>query len=1062
MRFLLLIRSFPGRVFSALPFRKIGGPWFRTPRPGTLARILILAALYLFGGLIGKEYSFLSGRVPLVWPPAGIALAAILLFGYQYWPGVALGAVLYSFLTRSSLAFTLATAIGNSVGAIVCAFLLERIIDFRHSLERVRDVAGFVVLACLLGTTVNAAFNVMGLYYSGLIPSDQISQSMLLWWVPNGMAGLVVAPLLLTWGSPSSIRWTLKLAIEAVICAAGLVAATMVSFSSWYAYGIQNYPLAYLPYPFLVWACLRFGQVGATSGTMVVASLSIHELLQGRGPFVATTETESLTLIGSYLSILAITNMFLAALARERDRAEQAVRENEKLYRAVVEDQSDLIWRFKPDGTLSFVNEAYCRFHGKSQEELLGTNFLGSLSEEDREIPLAYFSALDRDEPMVSYDHKVISPGGSFIWHHCTTRRLFNERGETLEFQSVAQDITLRKQSEEAARHGENRLRAILNSVVDGVVVIDNNGTILSFNPAAEKIFGRPQASVLNASIAELFAPRDLAIFQEYVLKHLRDHQAKIIELRAVRPDKSTVPIDLGISEVWVGTAPLLIAVVRDISDRKEAEAQIRKLAAFPQVNPNPVFELAADGALSYFNAAAEAMTSSFGFSDPAQILPAQSKQIVRECLSSGTPHFREEGTASKRTIAWSFFPIKVSNLVHCYAVDITDRQSLEEQLRQVQKMDSIGHLAGGVAHDFNNILTVIQGHASLLLTTQNLTGAIAESVQEISLAAERAASLTRQLLMFSRRQVMHRKILNLNGVVENMGKMLQRILGEDIRLETHFATEESFIAADVGMIEQILLNLVVNSRDAMPNGGQLTIGTELVRISAAEAEPIPEAAPGDFVCLNVGDTGCGIAPENLARIYEPFFTTKDVGKGTGLGLATVYGIVKQHQGWIQVASELGKGTTFKIYFPFRPEKVTEAARPGEGKIVRGGSETILVVEDEVRLRYLVASLLERYGYKVIEATNGHAALKIWEQQKDQVDLLLTDIVMPDGITGRELADRLKASKPGLKVIYTSGYSPEVVRQGITIEEGINFIQKPYQPAHLAETLRRALDQPAT
>jgi len=1029
------------------------------PSAGTVTRVVILAALYLVGGLLWNQYSFMAGSVVLIWPPTGIALAAILLFGYKYWPAVALGTVVFSLVTGMPFGFftLLATATGDAVAVVASAYLLERLIQFRASLERVRDVAGLVILACLLGTTIHAGFHVIGLHYSGGAPWDRVSQKMLEWWVANAMAGLVVAPFLLTWGSRSTVRWNLKLAGEALVCATGLAGTTLFSFNSWYVYGIQNYPLAYLPYPFLVWSALRFGQLGATTGTMVISILAFLELLQGRGPFVAQTEKESLMLIGSYLGVLAITNMFLAAAARERDKAEQTVRENEKLYRAAVEDQSDLIWRFKPDGTLTFVNEAYCRFHGRTREELLGTNFLTSLSEEDREIPLAHFSGLTRDEPMVAYDHKVVSPGGRFIWHHCTTRRLFSERGETLEFQAVAQDITLRKQSEEQTRHGENRLRAILNSVVDGVVVIDGNGIVLSFNPAAEKIFLRPETSILNASISELFAPRDLAIFQEYVLKHMREGEAKIIELRALRPNQGSIPIDLGISEIWLGSAQLLIAVVRDITERKDAEAQIRKLAAFPQFNPNPVFELAQDGALNYCNAAAETMTKSLGYSKPAEILPAQTKEIVKECLAHGVPHFRQE-TPAKRTVAWSFLPIKVSQVVHCYAVDVTDRQSLEEQLRQVQKMDSIGHLAGGVAHDFNNILTVIQGHASLLLTSHELVGTMAESIQEISLAAERAAGLTRQLLMFSRRQVMHRKILNLNDVVENMGKMLQRILGEDIILENQFTAKEAMVAADVGMMEQVLLNLAVNSRDAMPTGGQLTISTDVVRIEPAQAEPFPEASAGEFVCLSVQDTGCGIAPENIARIYEPFFTTKDIGKGTGLGLATVYGIVKQHQGWIRVESEVGKGTVFHIYFPFRTEKSEEKGVSGEQKLVRGGSETILVVEDEVRLRYLVASILERYGYKVIEATSGLAALKIWEHQRDAIDLLLTDIVMPDGITGRELAERLKAAKPGLKVIYTSGYSSEVVRQGIVIEEGINFLQKPYHPQHLAQTIRRCLD----
>jgi PAS domain S-box-containing protein len=472
-----------------------------SPSLTTLTRVVILVALYFLGGLLGKQASFLSGSIALVWPPAGIALAAILLFGYRFWPGVALGAVLFSFMNGMPLGFfTLGTALGNTMGAIVCAFLLKRIIRFDNAMERTRDVAGYIGLACFLGTTVNAAFNVVSLVYAGTVPWSALFPTILEWWVPNALAGLVVAPFLITWATPSALRWHPRLIMEAAVCGTGLVAGTLISFHSWFVYGIQNYPLAYLPFPFLVWGALRFGQRGATTGTLLVSALAIHSLLSGRGPFVATGERESLMLIGSYVGILAITNMLLAAAAAERRRAEQAMAESEKRLRAVVEDQTDLICRFKPDGTLSFVNRAYCQFHGKSKAELLGTSFLQTLPVEDIAIPLSWFEALPPEQPVVSFDHRVVGLDGLMVWQQYTVRRLFREDGQTLEFQAVIQDITHRKQTEQALRASEGKYRSLVANIPHIVWTADANRKLLFVSDSVEKILDYTAGDLIRGS----------------------------------------------------------------------------------------------------------------------------------------------------------------------------------------------------------------------------------------------------------------------------------------------------------------------------------------------------------------------------------------------------------------------------------------------------------------------------------------------------------------------------------------------------------------------------------
>lgn len=396
---------------------------------------------------------------------------------------------------------------------------------------------------------------------------------------------------------------------------------------------------------------------------------------------------------------------------------------------------------------------------------------------------------------------------------------------------------------------------------------------------------------------------------------------------------------------------------------------------------------------------------------------------------------------------------------------DVTDRKvaekglkDLEDQLRQSQKMEAIGQLAGGVAHDFNNILTVIHGHASLLLQNTSLTGPPARSATQIAEAAERAASLTRQLLTFSRRQVMQPRQLNLNDLVSNLTSMLGRILGEDVHLRMNCSPQPSLVEADSSMLEQVLLNLAVNARDAMPQGGSLTIAIAMVDVTNELRSNCPERPPGKYARLCVTDSGCGIAPEHLKHVFEPFFTTKEVGKGTGLGLATVYGIVKQHNGWIEVESALNQGATFKVFLPALETDTKSEAQAHSQPRTRGGRETILVVEDEAPVRELVCDILSSYGYQVIQAESGVKALEKWNECRDTVDLMLTDLVMPDRVNGRQLAEKLWAERPELKVIFTSGYSAEVVGKEFVLQPGIHYLQKPYAPNLLASKIRECLD----
>jgi signal transduction histidine kinase/ActR/RegA family two-component response regulator len=391
-------------------------------------------------------------------------------------------------------------------------------------------------------------------------------------------------------------------------------------------------------------------------------------------------------------------------------------------------------------------------------------------------------------------------------------------------------------------------------------------------------------------------------------------------------------------------------------------------------------------------------------------------------------------------------------------ARDITEQKGLEAQLRQAQKMEGIGQLAGGIAHDFNNILTVINSYAAMVLSDLDFSNAfVRNGVEQIKEAGYRAAVLTRQLLMFSRQEVLDPKVMDLNEVVTNISKLLRRLIGEDITLVLCLHPELGQVKIDPGQIEQVIMNLAVNARDAMPGGGQLTIETENVELDDAYTRTHASVTPGPYTVLAMSDTGCGMDAKTQAHMFEPFFTTKESGKGTGLGLATVYGIVKQSAGNIWVYSELGKGTSFKIYFP-QVGKISELPEPAvtPPELPRG-SETVLLVEDDEMVRALAQAILTRYGYTVLAARNVNDALQFAQDSSCQIHLLLTDTIMPV-MNGPELARRFLVIRPGTKILFMSGYTDKVISLTAALEPGTTFLHKPFTPQTLTQRVRQSLD----
>ena len=644
----------------------------------------------------------------------------------------------------------------------------------------------------------------------------------------------------------------------------------------------------------------------------------------------------------------------------------------------------------------------------------------------------------------------------------------------------VAQIIE-RKQAEEKIREAEQRYRALVETATDVIVTIDENGTILFINRSVERVLGYGVTELLGKLVTILLPESKRFAFKaalnKYSVTGEKDLNWEALELTGRSKSGHEIPMELSLGEFVRNGKRFLTGIARDISERKRAEQELRRSEErYRDLVENArdiIYTQDLEGNYTSINKAGEQLTGytraeALKMNLMQTIAPEyreKAREMIRRKLAGEAETIYDLEILTKhggqvalevntRLIYQNGVPVGVQGI----ARDVTERKHLEAQLRQSQKLEAVGQLAGGVAHDFNNLLTVILGYSEMMLRRLEANNPLHRNLEEIKKAAERASSLTRQLLAFSRKQVLQPKVIDLNAVVADMGKMLLRLIGEDIELITDLKPSLALVKADPGQIEQVLMNLAVNARDAMPRGGTIMITTDHIVLKDELAHKYVSIEPGPHVMLTVSDTGRGMDADTQARVFEPFFTTKGSGKGTGLGLATVYGIVKQSGGSIWLYSELGKGTTFKIYLP----RVDDAASEQEiacMQPVPKGTETLLLVEDEEQVRRIIKEALERQGYKVLSASNGEEALRLAADRRIEIHLLLTDVVMPQ-MSGRELAERLGAERQQLKVLYMSGYTDDaIVRHGL-LEETLNFIQKPFDSAGVARKVREVLDSP--
>lgn len=807
------LESFP--IDGSDPDSPVPSNWLRYA-----VRVVLLAATYLLAGRLGFTASAIHPVVSSAWPPSGVALAAMLLMGTRFWPGIALGAFIVNLTGGISPLPATGIAVGNTLEALVAAWLLTSFAGFRLPLERLRDVFALVVLAAIASTPVSASIGVTMLMLSGGAAAIPLGKIWLAWFLGDAIGILLVTPLILTWIASARLHPSARDSIEASVLVAVLVAFTAALFQTPFSY-------VYAIFPVTIWAALRFGPRGAATASFIVSALAIGYTVRGVGPFATSTAVNNLFELDTFIVLLALTTLILAAAIAERRTAESALRRSQQQHQDIVHYASVGVLRTDTDGKILLANPA-----------------------------LAHILGYDGPEQLIGRDM-----ASDVYW-----------------------DPTQR------------------SAIVAGFGAV---GDVTPLEVQWKRVDGSP---------------------------------------------------------IWV-----------DVHGR-----------------------LVRDG-------------------------------------PGGTSYF--EG----------------------FIFDLTGRKNLELQFRQAQKMEAVGRLAGGVAHDFNNLLTVIGSCTEFVLGDPALAEEHRNDLGEVKKATDRATSLTRQLLAFGRTQVLRPSTIDLNDRLAELLPMLKRLFETTIEIRIETGKDLWAVRADPGQIEQVLLNLAINARDAMPDGGALTFATENCVVVAERPVQNQEyvMTPGDYVLLRVRDTGVGMNDETQRRIFEPFFTTKEIGKGTGLGLATAYGIVKQSGGYIKVHTAPGKGAEFLIYLPrteTAPDKIVPLVRRDDGP----ASGTVLVVEDEAGVREALQRILTAGGYTVVTAANGVEALDLFAARWRDIDLLITDLVMPS-MGGRELARQCSVLRDTLKVIYLSGYTRDSLLSQQTFEEGTEFIDKPFTRDAILDHIARVL-----
>lgn len=823
-----------------------------------------------------------------------------------------------------------------------------------------------------------------------------------------------------------------------------------------------------------------------------------QKVLQTRQPAKLTNHTILLTKKGkkvavafSVAPIISDSGVITGTVLILRDQTEEReyrkkIVESKRQYLSLFNSIRDALVVTNTDREIIDCNPAFIELFGYSRDEIIGKKAITIYENENEYLKLGEKLKKEINKADFLYEVNYRKKDGTIFSGEVNVYFLEDDYDLVIGFIGLIRDITPRKEAAEKLQQSERQYRLLADNTLDIIWTMNMDLDFTYVNPAVFKVTGYKPEEWINTNLSDhnsqLEIERLTAILQAELVKGRR-HKGVIFDINLKHKDGYDIILEVHgkIITDEKGQPLKLQGTAHDITRRRRTEQKLEKTYAELLLRDqalnsadNAVLITDIDGTIEWTN---EAFTTLTGYSEqealgknPRDLVKSgkHSKEFYKnlwDTILSGKVwrgefiNKRKDGSLyhEEETIT----PVTDSHgrIKHFIAIktDISDRKKLEEQLRQSQKMEAVGQLAGGIAHDFNNLLTVINGYADMLLVAKSDGDVEINELTQIRQAGQRAASLTRQLLAFSRRQILEPEILSLNTVINNTEKMLRRLIGENIFLETSLDADISNCEADPGQMEQVIMNLCINARDAMPAGGRLLIETSNIVLDKEYLKSHQGVKPGNYVMMSFTDNGTGMEKEVRERIFEPFFTTKEEGKGTGLGLSTVYGIVKQSGGNIWVYSEPGQGTTFKIYLPAAGEQKRSAKSKQEDLVRLHGTETILVVEDDDNVRRVVERSLSKYGYNVLLAADGVEAVDAARKHHNNIDLLLTDVVMPK-MSGKELADKIIVLYPEIKICFMSGYTDgAIVKNGI-LDSGINFIQKPFSPKLLVQKLRKILD----
>jgi PAS domain S-box-containing protein len=969
-------------------------------------------------------------------------LAALLLWGPRLWPGIFLGAFFINITTEGNLFTTLAIASGNTLEPLWGAWFVNQFANGSRVFERARNTFNFVFLAALVSTTVSATIGVSSLTVGGYAPWDRYAEIWLTWWLGDAAGVLLVTPLLVIWLTQPHPELKVSRTVEALALLAALISVGYIVFMVETDPGLEY--LAMLP---LLWAAFRFGQRGVVTAAFLISGIALAGTLQGVSTFAIFGTNASLLYLQGFAGTIAMAALVLASVITERMRAEQRLEVQEAVSRILAESpdlkeagsrilqvlcerakwSTGAIWHVDRVADALVCVEfwhlpsiAVGEFEAVSRQRTFarGIGLPGRVwstenvawipdVSKDSNFPRAAVAAQQGLRAGFGFPIKVKHEILGVI--ECFSREVREPDDEFLRMMTdIGSQIGRfieRKRAENDIAVLNQRLRAVLNTAADGIITIDQRGIVRSVNAAAERIFGYTAAEIIGQNVAMLMPESYAREHDSYLEKYLRTGERKIIgigrEVEGRRKDGTSFPADLAVSETRLGDYRAFTGFVRDITERKRTELLL--------------------------------------------------KQAKDELLDANQ---QLEKRVQERTA-------DLEQAHDALLMHLEQRQRLEEQLRQAQKMESIGTLAGGIAHDFNNNLNIIRAYATLVSAQSAASPQVVENMKIIIDEVDRGASVVRQLLILARKTETRLVLTDVNQVIVTVGELIKRTFPKTINVRLQLERDLMPVLADPNQINQAILNICVNARDAMPVGGELTLKTEVIAMDAMQIRH-PEAFGEPHVCVAITDTGVGMDESVRVRIFEPFFTTKGIGEGTGLGLAMVYGIVKNHRGMIDVESEPGHGTTIRLYLPALQHAaeplVDEAA--STKTIVRSlttAKATVLVVEDEVPMVRLLTTILSRAGYRVLAALDGAKAIELYRQHKDEIDVVVIDLGLPK-VTGGEVIRTMKEENAQVKVIITTGYLEPRLKSEVPGFEANAYIYKPYTMDEVLKNLESILN----